>query len=524
MMKKICTISGIEFEVTDADLKFYKKMNVSVPTVCPEERQRKRLAWRNERSLYRRKCDSCAKSMIAVYEQDVEFPVYCRNCWLSDTWEAKAFGRDFDFSRPFFDQFADLLKTVPKLAVINERSENSEFTHLSDQNKNCYLLVGTARCEDSLFGYRIFDTKNCVDCSYLLGGELCYQCLESENLYDSSYCIRCKNSQNLYVCHDCQNCKNCFGCTNLRNKEFCWGNQQLTLEEFFKRLKTDACSWKNFDDLRKSGIFRASKLIQCENCVGDNVEKAKNCLQCFDLSESENCTYCMSGTKDSNCFDTEFIDQSHWCWNGSSQELNNNSVCCATVWYSNDIFYSENCVSSHDLFGCIGMRHAEYCILNKQYSKEEYFELRDKIIKHMKNTEEWGEFFPTEISPFSYNESVVQEYFPLKKEEVLKKGWKWKEVESVTDQSSKNNKLLTCEGCRKNYKTQKAEMSFYEKQGLPIPKKCPYCRHRERMELRNPRKLFTRTCDKCSCEIQTTFVLDRPEKVYCEKCYLNSVE
>ena len=537
-MKRVCAISRKEFTVTDDDLKFYEKMEVPVPTLCPEERQRWRLAWRNERSLYRRNCDMCKQSMIATYDKDVIFPVYCRDCWLSDKWDAKKLGQDFDFNRPLFEQFHDLLKEVPKLAVINERSENSEFTHYSDQNKNGFLLVGTARCEDCMFGYRSFDIKDCVDCAFLSESEMCYECIDSENLYECVYCLRCKNSRNLKVCHDCENCKNCFGCTNLRNKEFCWGNQQLTPTEFSKKLKQQDCSWENFDALRKSGIFRATKCIQCEDCKGDNITKSKNCQQCFDVSESEHCNYCMSATKNNNCADTEFIDQSSWCWNGSSQERNNNCICCAVVWYSNDMMYCENCVSSHDLLGCIGMRHAAYCILNKQYSKEEYFTLREKILKHMKQTGEFGEFFPIQFAPFAYNETIAMEHFPLTKKEVLERKWKWKDDRQKDHQTATISKLpndivditdtickeiLACEKCKKNYKIQKQELKFYRKMTLSIPRKCPNCRHVERLKLRNPRHLWNRNCDKCSAEIQTTFSPERHEKVYCEKCYLDEV-
>ncbi len=462
--------------------------------------------------------------MIAIYDQDAPFPVYCRDCWLSDKWDVKTYGQDFDFSKPFFEQFATLLQKVPKLAVINELSENCEFTHFSHKNKNCYLLVGTSECEDSLFCYRTFYAKDCIDCDFLLGGELCYECLECEKLYDCTHCIRCKNSQNLYVCHDCQNCKNCFGCTNLRNKEFCWGNQQLSPEEFKKRLKEQTRSWEKFEALRRSGIFRATKLFQCEHCTGDNVENAKNCHQCFDIAECENCSYCASGTKDANCADTEFIDNSQWCWNGASHELNNNCICCAVVWYSHDMTYCENCVSSHNLFGCIGMRHAEYCILNKPYSKEEYFALRERIIEHMKSTNEWGEYFPFSITPLAYNETIAQDYFPLTKEEVFSFGSRWKEKQKNDYKPSSSKEILSCEACDKNYKIQKQELKFYKKMGLPLPEKCSACRYHQRMKLRNPRQLWDRKCDNCSAEIKTTFAPGRPEKVSCEKCYLNAVD
>jgi len=39
------------------------------------------------------------------------------------------------------------------------------------------------------------------------------------------------------------------------------------------------------------------------------------------------------------------------------------------------------------------------------------------------------------------------------------------------------------------------------------------------MNLRNPRKLYERNCDKCGEDIQTTYEPSRPETVYCEECY-----
>ena len=49
------------------------------------------------------------------------------------------------------------------------------------------------------------------------------------------------------------------------------------------------------------------------------------------------------------------------------------------------------------------------------------------IIAHMKETGEWGEFFPATLSPHGYNETVAQDYFPLSKQDVEKRGWYWRE-------------------------------------------------------------------------------------------------
>ncbi|MDD3861895.1 MAG: hypothetical protein PHP74_03355 [Candidatus Gracilibacteria bacterium] len=150
---------------------------------------------------------------------------------------------------------------------------------------------------------------------------------------------------------------------------------------------------------------------------------------------------------------------------------------------------------------------------------------------------EWGEFFPISMSAFCYNETIAQDYYPITKEEALIKGWKWKDADSKEYQTqtyevperiedvsdSIVNEALACSHCKKNFRITKSELSFYRRKSLPIPKKCPDCRHFERMNLRNPRQLWARNCAKCGIEIQTTYSPDRPEIVYCGDCYLKDI-
>ncbi|NIA02479.1 MAG: hypothetical protein GWP15_03775, partial [Nitrospirae bacterium] len=125
----------------------------------------------------------------------------------------------------------------------------------------------------------------------------------------------------------------------------------------------------------------------------------------------------------------------------------------------------------------------------------------------------------------------------LDENEVVSLGYEWKEKdegeyrqsnykipEEISDISKAIvDEILACEKCRKNYKIDDTELSFYRRMKLPIPLECYECRHTERFNMRNPRKLCERECDKCGVSLQTTFSSDRDEKVYCEKCYLESV-
>jgi hypothetical protein len=174
-----------------------------------------------------------------------------------------------------------------------------------------------------------------------------------------------------------------------------------------------------------------------------------------------------------------------------------------------------------------------------QYSQEEYEKLVPKIIENMRKNGEYGIFFLNTISPFGYNETVAQEYFPLTKEEVLVRGWSWHDEEEKSDQylgpkydipdsisdvpDDITKQILLCEVTGKPYKIIPQELKFYREMGIPIPRKCPDQRHKERMALRNPRKLWNRQCMKCQKDIQTTYAPERPEIVYCASCYLETV-
>jgi len=94
---------------------------------------------------------------------------------------------------------------------------------------------------------------------------------------------------------------------------------------------------------------------------------------------------------------------------------------CSLGYDNSFLLYTELCNNSNHCFGCIGLRKKEHCIFNTSYSTQEYESLVGKIIGHMKNTDEWGEFFPHHLSPFGYNETVAEEYFPMTEVEVKSK-------------------------------------------------------------------------------------------------------
>lgn len=79
--QKTCAQCTKPFLIIDQEQAFYKKKDLPWPENCPECRQKRRLALRNERKLYKRKCDKCQKDMITTYQPDSPYIVYCQECF-----------------------------------------------------------------------------------------------------------------------------------------------------------------------------------------------------------------------------------------------------------------------------------------------------------------------------------------------------------------------------------------------------------------------------------------------------------
>ncbi len=541
-MKKKCAISGKEFEITEDEIVRREELGIPRPTLCPRERMRRRLMFRNEHTLFRRKCDGTGKTVISLYPPEFKTDVYDNEFWWSDNWDAMKYGRDFDFSRPFMEQFEEMWREVPKMARIQQGEiENSTFTNATADLKNCYLVFSTIGAEDCLYGLSCSYSRDCVDCRWVLNSELMYECSDCTKCYSCTHGQRLQNCTDTHWSSDCVGCMNCFACVGLRKKEYQILNQPCSKAEWDELMKSPRQQQEVLKKLREVYLSQPRKyaeLTQCEECTGDFLLNSKNSYECWDSVDIEDCLYCDGIKGAHNCIDVSFFGygDSSYIFNCEAVGHGATEVMCSKlVWGgTHDVAYSYECFASNNLLGCCGLKKNEFCILNKQYSKEEYFALREKIVAHMKKTGEWGEFFPEEMTPFCYNDTTAHDYLPLSKEEVVNNGWRWREneisaiyngpkvvlperIEDTQDEICE--KILTCAITGKNYRIQRAELKFYRKMGIPVPQTFPDERHKKRIMLRNPRQLWTRNCDYCDVELQTTFTPERPEKIFCEKCY-----
>ena len=587
-----------EFAIETEDLEYYKKISVPPPTFCPECRLIRRFMWRNERFLYRRACDLCKADHLSNLSPESGYIAYCPKCWWSDNWDPTQYASDYDFSKPFFEQFRALMKRAPQLSlwVTAPTLVNSEYNNLAAYLRNCYMVFHADNNEDSCYATGIKYSKFCVDATMIQKSEYCYQCVNIQQGYENFFSVDCESCRSIYFSKDCVECSDCVGCVGLRKKRYHIFNQPYSKEEYAAEIKRmNLGSRRGLEELRvRSHAFWLKHPVkymrgrQNLNSSGDYVYNAKNTKFSYELFGSENCKYCQFASVKPT---TDCYDYTEW---GMGADLVYESITCgqgvarikmtvnATETVS-DCEYSTTIVGANNIFGCVGVRKKNYCILNKEYSPEAYKDLLAKIKQHMNDMPytdakgrvyRYGEFFPFDLSPYGYNEATGQQFFPLSKDEAVTRGYPWRDVgdkphvptklwqnlpdtiAEVPDEITKE--VILCKawsqdeeaaklhGCSKAFRITPQELRFYRRYNIPLPTECHNTRHYERSALRAPIAFWHRQCmcpgkqmangeervvyantsvrahhgeQSCPNEFETSYAPDRPEIIYCEQCY-----
>ncbi len=572
---KNCQNCKNEFTIEPEDFAFYEKIKVPPPTFCPACRFQRRLSFRNNRVFYKCECALCKKSLLSLYNKESPYTVYCKDCWYSDKWDPMDYGSKYDFSIPFFSQFRFLQNKVPRANLYQTNFVSSEYCNYGLNFKDCYLMFGGTDNERVSFGNQIFYSHDSLDISFSEKIEFGYENFECQRVNKLFFGYHCEDCVESYYLVDCRNCINCFGCFGLRNKQYYIFNQPHSKEEYNEFLgsnnlgsfKSHLEFIKNLQALETALPHRYAQVYKSVNSDGDDLSEARNTHASFTSRQTEDSSYLFfirNNVKD--CYDNTFqgfnAERLYEIAHGFG---GSNSGFGVRNHFNQNAYYNEECSDCLNIFGCEGLRKKQYCILNKQYTKEEYEELIPRIIQHMNEMPytdakgrvyKYGEFFPSALSAFCYNETIAQEYFPLTKERAVEQGYSWKDSEIKDYQITKKpedlpdhikdvedsilKEIIGCEHegkcndqCTTAFKIIPQELDFYRRMNLPLPRLCSNCRHYKRLAQRNPLKLWHRQCmcnknthehsGACPNEFETSYAPDRPEIVYCEQCYQQEV-
>lgn len=304
----------------------------------------------------------------------------------------------------FLKELETLRLKTPRLYNINIGSENSDYCTHSDKNKNCYLLFGGNFNEDCMYGGIVLNSRDCTDCNYCEYSELCFESTDISHCYNCNYSQNLKNCTDCAFCGECVGCNNCFGCYNLRQQQNCFFNEQLSKEEYLQRIKEFNSNKKEntlkaiegIENLKLKTPHKATHILSSENCVGEYISASKNCFACFDAHECQDSQYIQECWRTKDCVDMSFSDGSELCYEGFSIGLNTyNCNFCNYIRTCSDCEYCELCFSCKNCFGCVGLQNKEFCVLNVQYSHDEYIKKVAEIKTQMKTEGLYGQNLPT---------------------------------------------------------------------------------------------------------------------------------
>lgn len=547
----------------------------------------RRMLFRNQRFLYRRKEDYEGTEILAMFPSFAPVRVFNFDHWNSDNWEPLEYGKDYDFSRTFFEQFRELFEVVPLPARSVLRMVNSDYCNNAGGVKNGYLCFEGDGIEDSAYIVGSYEIKDSFDLYDSRGVEQSYDSVEVDDSSRVFFSFDCEQCSDVWFSKDLGGCSNCFGCTNLRNKSYYIFNVPYAKEEYFEKLKelnlgSYAAHIRLWEQTTNEWLCYPVKFMHGSknvNVSGEHVQNSRNVHESYTIHDAENLKYCQQvADKVSDSYD-------YAIWGAGASLMYETIVSgeqCSGIKFSLDCWpgsrnleYCISCRSSSDCFGCVGLKKKQYCIFNVQYAKEEYYPLREKIIAQMNEAPyhddagriyRYGEFFPSEFSPFAYNETIANDYFPMTREEITARGLLWRETEGgeytitlpysqipdlikdVSDTIIKE--IIECESCGRAYRVIASEVLFYKKNNIPLPRKCVECRFKNRFKLVNLPKFRRGRCQcagetsnrqsatgfqyrnevehfhgqsPCPNEFDTSYTSTCPEIVYCEQCYNTEV-
>lgn len=556
-----------EFELTEQEKRLLTNFNIDHQSLhfCPQCREMRRLAVRNERTLFKRKCHQTEREIWSTYHSSSPFKVFDKDVWWGDSWDGLNFGKAFDFTRPFFQQYYDLMLDVPRPSLVQAKNQNSDFTNDSNNNNDCYFIFTSDDNVNCHYGSYI-QCRDSMDCEDMTQCELCYDSLFCTTCHTALGCESCANCSNIYFSSNLVNCHNCIFCFGLRDKRNCIFNTEVSPDVFMTfilqrqlfRRRNYQKSKEMFNMFLETTPQRYMYLLKTENSTGDRLVDCRdcensflsfNCVACSNLggycSELKDCMDCWA-----TAYGAEKSFENQTCLRGGMNFVANFSNDCSSC------YYIDNCQNCQNCFGCIGLKNKKNCILNKQYGHDEYIQLLPQVIEHLKKNNEFGQFFPLWMSPYAYNTTVASVYYPLKKEEYFdllsvseklfvppsryKNGHLWLDVpegskdnvnavsppdslfEAKNDESI--NTIYYDIETKNPFKITGREMALYQMMKIPISNECFKTRYIKRFKRYNPRKLYDRKCQKCAKPFKTTFPPDSPHIVFCSECFQNSLQ
>lgn len=403
---------------------------------------------------------------------------------------------DYNNSISFFENFRELWNAIhlPYLRQFWPWIENSKFADTLYNSKNCYLSVSTGfNTENMLYSLECHGNLNTVISSVWVHSNCTniFQCAGVADSFNIFYCYNIQNSSDIWFSSNLIWCSFCILCDGLENCSYYINNISYTKDEYLIESAKILADKKLFDNYKIMRHIPAN--LWCHNInnaqFASYVNNANNiCLVGWDKE-----------AKRSDLYD---VWSSWWNINDAYGCMwvspGDNFYCVINSWFVHSIYYSYFLTSCSFCLWCIWLKNKSYCILNKQYTKEERYEKVDEIFTQMERDWQLWEFFPATMNPFYFNDTAaylidpsftkeeVTKLWYLRRDEPIKvdipewaitvksselaqfesidEQWNWKLDETVC-------KRVILDENGDAYRIIPMELEFLQKHGLPLPRK-----------------------------------------------------
>lgn len=557
--EKTCLWSGKHahceknFSITKEDVEFLTMLRAVPPNFCPTCRRMRRLTHLNLTRLFAVTCqkEGHNENLISVFPKEHPFPIWDTESFQNI--EDHYMGRQYDETKTPYQNVYDMRKVFPIANFLNRDSSlvNSEYASGGRNLKNGYYVFGCFSSEDVWYTNHTKSVKQVMNSRVTKNSEFVYQGVFSEHLYKCSFVYFSKNCTDSTFLYDCRNCINCFGCVNLRNKSYCIWNKQYTKEEYmdfmvkhvpFSRDFLDD-SYTTFFNLVKELPVNASRNIQSENCKGILLEDSIDLYDVIDGNNSQHVRHGDGVISHKDSMDILFSGgNSHhlyMCTNIGSKA--SNIKFSVSSKYCTECEFVFNCKNLTNCFMCFGLQNKSFCILNTQYSEEEYYKKVDQIKTRMLELGEYADGVGMEFSAQAYNFSLAQFSFPLSRTEVEDLGGYWaEEPESnvgnleVLDSNTLPQTIkdvsddilfqaILCPVTERPFKVVASELAFLRRMNLPLSTIHPSERMRRNFLLAPEGKMYHTQCFLCNSSIESLYDPKDGYKLYCETCFKREV-
>jgi hypothetical protein len=543
-----------EFEITKDDIEFLRMLRVPPPNYCPTCRRIRRLTHMGINRLFKRKCQAPEHNemIISSFSEKCPFPVYDYQYFIGDNFDPFSFGCEYKEGSPM-DFLYKMRKTFPIPSFLNRDPSciNSEYSSGGRNLKNGYYVSGCYDCEDIWYSGMAGKSRNIMDSRVTNSSEFVYGSFFADHLYKCIYTYFSTDCSNSIFLYDCKNCTDCLGCVNLRNKKYNIFNKQFSKEEYesfiksitpFSRKKISELE-KIFWDLIKQQPINASRNVGSSNVNGVNIRFSNDIFDCVEINNSQNIRHSDSVLSHNDSMDILFSGgNSHHLYGDINIGSQSSGVRFSiSSKFCTDCEFIFNCKNLNDCFMCFGLQNKSYCVLNKQYTKEEYYKIVDSIKVEMLNREEYNDGPGLEFSAQAYNFSLSMVSYPLSDEEIKNIGGyvandpdtnagsidiiKYIDVPQTINEVSDDilTKAIQCSVTGRPFRVIKSEVDFYRQMNLPLPIVHPSIRMENQYKVASPGKKYKATCAKCLKDIESIFDTKDNYILYCEKCYQKEV-